>query len=207
MAWMLRLYNAAYNTADTVVGCGNELGLSLLVAESHDLNVTNSKNVQALSCDQAADMALLLAAGTKVELLNGNVVPRCERLSRLLVLRPEETKAKFTGQMIMYSNRWPDPALVRVALLHQFGYAAPHLKHVEIDVACALFTFGYSSSRPQASGEVRLSQYLYWRTHTHYAFEQSVKDRVLTVLLCLGAFVGDCRETFAQCCCSRRLEQ
>ncbi len=110
----------------------------------------------------------LLAAGAKVELLNGLKLPSVKALRRLLQLWPDEIKAKFPAEAILREENLD--LLSYVELMREFDYPSPpELAGMEalhtFRVECALFTFGYRK-RPLCPDRHSLGSYLRWRPHT-----------------------------------------
>ncbi len=105
LKWLVRdnLYDKRFNERETILTCGNVLGLKMLVAEGYDPNYEDSANMQPLSSPHCKKETVdaLLEVGAKVELLNGRRLPSAEAFRRMLQLRPKETKAKVTFYMIV----------------------------------------------------------------------------------------------------------
>ncbi len=185
LQWLIRedFYKPAKNRPSTIVSCGNELGLKILIREGYDVNYyDNQRGFSALSYpSRTAKMVdVLLECGAKVELLHGMVPPSVAALRRLLQLRPVETRAKFTGGSILSNCYEP---LRYAEVMHDFDYPTPDKKRVKDclgSIPCALFTFGFMNQRPH----VWHYSDLLWRPHMHYAFPQATKDCVETALLC-----------------------
>ncbi len=189
LEWLVRdgLYSAQLNDSNDAITCGNSLAISMLAAEGRDFNYSNVYGRQALCCPERCVKTVepLLAAGAKVELLSGKLIPGTRVLRRLLQLRPQETRAKFPGNVLLSADveRWC-PVLPYVELMREFDYPAPDVSGIadpDDDIACALFTFDYTSQRPPLPLAEGL---MYWRPKTHYAFCEDRQVDVFNVLLC-----------------------
>ncbi len=83
LEWLIRdgLYDASLNPIGLVLFCRNTLGLSRVLFDGQDPNLQTSTGIRPLLCRWCtADMVdLLVAAGAKVELLDGDFLPSLRR--------------------------------------------------------------------------------------------------------------------------------
>ncbi len=145
LEWLVRdnLYDKRFNKPETIVTCGNLMGLKMLVAEGYDPNYAGKYGTQPLSAPLCSkDMVdMLIKAGAKVELLNGRKLPSVNALRRMLQLRLTETKAKFTGEVSMRNKGVG--LLPYVEFMREFNYPEPQLFGLadshRFEAECALF--------------------------------------------------------------------
>ncbi len=163
------------------------LGLEMLVKEGHDPNHVSEHGYQPLSYVYLASMVdALIAVGAEVELLNGTIVPKIHALRRMLQLCPQQTKAVFGSDVLLTQSLIP--AILCAKLMREYDYPPPCpliLDSSSGDIAWALFNFKYTNRRPVFTR----ANFIFWRSHTHYASPQKVKDQVLTTLLCFKRVV------------------
>ncbi len=180
-----------------MIKCGNALAVKVLAAEGHDPNHADYMGRQPLTtCFRGAEMIdALLEAGAKVDLLTGTISQSDAALRRLLELFPEQMKAKFGAEQLIWQGGFE--VLERVKMVREFGFQAPSFENwsfgnwkLEKDslrhrvIAGALFTFQYTHERPDLSVPIEYERFL-WRPWTHYAYDISIRLCVWTALLCL----------------------
>ncbi len=182
LQWLVRDGLFCDDSLDPVSMCvvANRAGLTLLLDAGFSPNHATGI-VQPLCCQSSADMVdALLEAGARIELLTGAMLPTAVAFRRMLQLQPQATRAKFPADAIVRLEP-QDSWLEVVEVMHEFGYPAPDLAGVPLDVnelAAVLFTFEYTSARP-------LVGQMLWRRHTHHASDPLTKQRVATALLCM----------------------
>lgn len=123
-------------------------------------------------------------------MLGQGMTPSRSSMRRMLQLQPEVARLVLNWGHLLHTT---DDPLTWVGMMRELNYPAPDVSRINDTngvIACALFTFRYTSERPVLRpladcDDVMGRAFMVWRMHTHYACGEQRQERVETALLCL----------------------